>query len=165
MPVIGRTLDLLRRFPADLRRHLEDAPGDAIDFRPPSWDGIPSEALTVRQQICHLRDIEIDGYARRFERILNENSPALEAIDTYALIGERAYDNTDIEHAFAAFEAARRDTVRLLDSVKSAELDRPADFDGYGRVTLKGLIHFLASHDQQHLAGIQWLIGKFASRP
>lgn len=164
MPVIGRTLELLRRFPADLRRHLDDAPSDAFDFRPASWEGIPSEELTVRQQICHLRDIEIDGYAKRFERVLNEKSPTLESIDACALIGDRAYDRTDVEHAYAAFAAARRDTVRLLDGVKPADLDRTGDFDGYGRVTLKGLMHYLVSHDQQHLAGIHWLIGKYESR-
>ena len=164
MSIIGRTLDLLRRFPADLRRHIEDAPREAVDFRPASWEGIPSEKLTVRQQICHLRDIEIDGYALRFDRVLRLEAPTLSSLDTYALIADRRYDETDIEHAFAAFEAARRDTVRLLESVRSSDLDRVGDFEGYGRVTLKGLVHYLCSHDQQHLAGIQWLIGKFVSR-
>ncbi|MEX0644455.1 MAG: hypothetical protein WD076_04050, partial [Parvularculaceae bacterium] len=123
MSIIGRTLDLLRRFPADLRRHIEDAPRDAVDFRPASWEGIPSEELTLRQQICHLRDIEIDGYAPRFDRVLRLEAPTLSSLDTYALVADRRYDETDIEHAFAAFEAARRDTVRLLESVRSSDLD------------------------------------------
>jgi hypothetical protein len=30
---------------------------------------------------------------------------------------------------------------------------------------MRGLVHFLCSHDQQHLAGLQWLLGKIeASR-
>jgi hypothetical protein len=33
-------------------------------------------------------------------------------------------------------------------------------FEGYGRVTLRGLVHYLCSHDQQHLSGLQWLLGK-----
>ena len=35
----------------------------------------------------------------------------------------------------------------------------PAEFEGYGQTTLKGLIHYLCSHDQRHLAGLQWLLG------
>ena len=31
--------------------------------------------------------------------------------------------------------------------------------------TLRALVHYLRSHDQQHLAGIQWLAGKIASAP
>ncbi len=164
MSPFDRTVEVLRRFPAELRRHLEDAPDGAVDFRPKAWDGIPSEQLTLRQQICHLRDIEIDGYARRFERMLGEKKPRLESIDAYALVSERRYDKTEIEHAFAAFEAARRDTVRLLESIKPDDLNRLGGFEGYGRVTLNGLVHYLVSHDQQHLAGIHWLIGKYASK-
>jgi hypothetical protein len=33
-------------------------------------------------------------------------------------------------------------------------------FEGYGPVTLRALVHYLCSHDQQHLAGLQWLLGK-----
>jgi hypothetical protein len=31
---------------------------------------------------------------------------------------------------------------------------------GYGGVTVRGLVHYLCSHDQQHLAGLSWLLGK-----
>jgi hypothetical protein len=31
---------------------------------------------------------------------------------------------------------------------------------------VRGLMHYLCSHDQQHLAGLQWLLGKIeAARP
>ena len=30
-------------------------------------------------------------------------------------------------------------------------------------VTLRGLAHYLCSHDQQHLSGLQWLLGKIES--
>jgi hypothetical protein len=33
-------------------------------------------------------------------------------------------------------------------------------FEGYGPLTMRSLIHYLCSHDQQHLAGLQWLAGK-----
>jgi hypothetical protein len=42
---------------------------------------------------------------------------------------------------------------------------RTAVFEGYGPLSLRSLVHYLCSHDQQHLAGLQWLLGKIeASR-
>ena len=46
----------------------------------------------------------------------------------------------------------------------AAQLERAAVFEGYGPVTLRALVHYLCSHDQQHLAGLQWLLGKIARR-
>jgi hypothetical protein len=37
---------------------------------------------------------------------------------------------------------------------------RTAVFEDYGPVTMRSLVHYLCSHDQQHLAGLQWLLGK-----
>jgi hypothetical protein len=37
-------------------------------------------------------------------------------------------------------------------------------FEGYGETTLRGLVHYLCSHDQQHLAGMQWLLGRIAAQ-
>ena len=56
--------------------------------------------------------------------------------------------------------AARAGTIAMLRALDPASFDRPAEFEGYGSVTLRGLVHFLCSHDQQHLAGLQWLLGK-----
>jgi hypothetical protein len=48
----------------------------------------------------------------------------------------------------------------MLTGLSAAQWERRALFDGYGPLTLRGLVHFLCSHDQQHLAGLQWLMGK-----
>jgi hypothetical protein len=39
------------------------------------------------------------------------------------------------------------------------DLDRLAIFENRP-TTLRGLVHYLCSHDCQHLAGLQWLLGK-----
>jgi DinB superfamily len=84
----------------------------------------------------------------------------LESVDTYALVESRRYDQTEIASALDDFERARSGTMRLLEGLDAAALARRGAFEGYGPVTLRALIHYLCSHDQQHLAGIQWLIGK-----
>jgi hypothetical protein len=61
---------------------------------------------------------------------------------------------------FADFRAARAATLALLRGLDDRDLARRADFEGYGPVSLRSLVHYLCSHDQQHLAGLQWLLGK-----
>ncbi|MBI2257184.1 MAG: DinB family protein [Proteobacteria bacterium] len=157
--MLPHNLNSLRSFPSALRDLLSGIPAAALDWRPASWEGIPSEMLTIRQQICHMRDIEADGYTQRFQRLLSESQPVLESIDGYALVEARQYDRTDLTTALDAFEAAREKTMAILDHVGPQGLARRGTFEGYGPVTVRGLIHFLCSHDQQHLAGIQWLLG------
>lgn len=159
-----RLIAQLDGFPALLRRTLDDVPRAALDFAPQSWKEIPSEALTIRAQLCHLRDIEIDGYAKRFERVRDEDRPFLPSIDGMALARERRYESEDADAAIEAFAAARRKNVRLLSGFDAAELDRRAEFEGAGEATLRSLAHFLSSHDCQHLAGIEWLLAKYAAQ-
>jgi len=154
------TLTALAAFPAELEKHYAAFPAEFVHWAPPSWEGVPSEAFTAIEQVCHVRDIEIEGYQVRFRRTLDEDSPELPSIDSETLARERDYGRADAQRAFAEFRVARVGTVSLLAGLGEAQLARPAMFEGYGRVTLRGLVHYLCSHDQQHLAGLQWLLGK-----
>ena len=154
------TLHALETFPQQLESHYAAIPQCFKHWAPPSWDGVPSEALTALEQICHVRDIEIDGYHVRIRRTLAESHPTLVSLDTDALARDRAYGADDADAALAAFRAARATTIELLRGLSPAQFDRTAEFEGYGRLTLRSLVHYLCSHDQQHLAGLQWLLGK-----
>src|SRR5262249_46156232 len=134
-----------------------------LAWRPGSWDACPSETFSAVEQVCHLRDIERDGYHVRIQRMLREREPSLVSIDSYALARERAYERTDPEEALAAFREARAATIATLRGLTDADLGRRGDFAEYGRLTLRALIHYLRSHDQQHLAGLHWLAGKTLS--
>ncbi|MBI3716026.1 MAG: DinB family protein [Betaproteobacteria bacterium] len=157
------TLAALAAFPDQLERHFAAFAPGREDWKPESWEGIPSESLSAREQICHVRDIEIDGYQVRFRRLLNESRPTLASLDTYALVKERNYAGADAKAMLAQFRAARRETLQQLGGLSDEQLSRPGHFDDYGEVTLLSMIHYLCSHDQQHLAGLQWLLGQVAS--
>ena len=165
MRAMSPTIEALAAFPAQLEKHYAAFPPEYVHWAPPSWDGVPSEAFTALEQVCHVRDIEIDGYHVRFRRTLEEASPMLVSIDSEALAKQRDYGRADARRMFADFRDARAQTVALLRGLDGSQLQRPAEFEGYGRVTLRGLVHYLCSHDQQHLSGLQWLLGKIeASR-
>ena len=160
MPAMSSTFEALAAFPAELEKHYAAFPRDFVGWAPASWDGVPSEAFTALEQICHVRDIEIDGYHVRFRRTLEETAPLLASIDSEALAKQRDYAHADAQRMFAEFRDARRQTLVVLRGLDETQLRRTATFEGYGRVTLRGLVHYLCSHDQQHLSGLQWLLGK-----
>ena len=154
------TLRALADFPDQLEAHFAAFPPEFTRWAPPAWDGVPSEPLTALEQLCHVRDIEIDGYQLRIRRTLAESNPTLASIDTDALVRERAYARDEPAHVLAAFRAARARTLEMVSGLSEEQLARTAVFEGYGPLTLRSLIHYLCSHDQQHLAGLQWLLGK-----
>lgn len=159
------TLQALADFPRQLAHFYEAVPEAYRHWAPDSWEGIPSETFTATGQICHVRDIEIDGYHVRLQRTLREDRPLLASIDSYLVAEQRNYQNANATEALSAFAAARSKTMEIISALTPAELERPAEFEGYGPLTLRSLVHYLCSHDQQHLAGLQWLLGKIdASR-
>ena len=154
------TLHALAAFPDQLEAHYAAFAPEFTRWAPASWDGVPSEALTALEQLCHVRDIETCGYQVRIRRTLEESHPTLASIDTDALVRERAYARDEPARVLAAFRAARAQTLEMISGLSEAQLARTAVFEGYGPLTLRSLIHYLCSHDQQHLSGLQWLLGK-----
>jgi hypothetical protein len=157
------TLSALAEFPDQLEQLFGAFPKEFANWTPPSWEGIPSESFTGAGQLCHVRDIEMLGYHVRIRRLLGEVNPTLVSLDSYALARERAYPDAAPCDILAAFRKARGATIDMIRGLTDGELARTGEFEGYGRVTLKGVVHFLCSHDQQHLSGMHWLLGKGAS--
>lgn len=154
------TLNALTLFPLQLEAHYAAIPREYRHWAPPSWDGIPSEHFTAIEQLCHVRDIEIEGYQERIRRTLDEADPLLESIDSEPLAIERRYGEANADDVLASFREARARTVETIAALDERQLARTAVFEGYGPLTLRSLVHYLCSHDQQHLAGLQWLLGK-----
>src|SRR6202041_1263773 len=116
---------------------------------------VPSEPFTPIEQVCHVKDIEIDGYHVRLWRMLEESNPMLASLDGEVLARERSYSTADTTLVFEQFRDARIKTIEFIVKLTPLQLVRVGEFEGC-RVTLRGLVHNLCSHDQQHLAGMQW---------
>ena len=158
------TLAALSAFPQQLKAFFDIIPAVSRNWKPDSWEGIPSEPFSAIEQICHVRDIEVDGYHERFRRALQEVNPTLENVDGETLAEERAYAAAEPAEVFAAFRIARAKTLETISRLTAEQFDRTAVFDS-APITVRGLVHMLCSHDQQHLAGLQWLMARIdASR-
>src|SRR5580765_28831 len=101
------TLATLAAFPAQLEAHYGLIPLTHKHWKPASWEGIPSEPLTAIEQLCHVRDIEIEGYQSRFQRTLKEDNPLLPSLDTDALARDREYYKQDAARVLTEFRNAR----------------------------------------------------------
>lgn len=161
--LLSATIAALAVFPEQLEQMYHSVPKDYARWSPESWEGIPSETFTAIEQICHVRDIEIDGYRIRLKRMLEETNPSLESIDSYAIAQQRNYSAADPLDVLNTFKSARHLTVQSLQGLTETQLSRAGWFEGYGQLTVRALIHYLCSHDQQHLSGMQWLLGKIDS--
>jgi len=160
MALSSTTLASLSAMPGRLEAAFRLVPRERWNFTPASWEGCPGETLPPVGQICHIRDIEVDGYHVRISRMLQEVEPALVSLDGYELAKERSYATADPARALADFRAARARTVALLTGLSAAQCERRGSFGEYGSVTLRSLVHYLASHDFQHLACMDWLLGQ-----
>jgi hypothetical protein len=158
------TLLALQAFPDLLQTLYGVFPQSAQHWAPPSWDGVPSEPLTAIEQLCHVLDIEVLGYQVRFRRTLEESNPLLPSLDTDALVHKNKYSQQDATTVLERFRIERTTTLRLICGLSDEQLQRSAQFEGYGAVSLRSLVHYLCSHDLQHLSGLQWLLGKYHSR-
>ena len=155
----------LRTMPDQVEALLQLIPEARLDWTPQSWEAVPGEMFSARDQICHLRDIEVEGYHLRIRRMLEEDEPDLASLDSYALAEARHYETDDAGEGLAAFRMAREATLEMLAQASSEQLGREGTFAEYGRLSLRGLVHLLCSHDTQHLACLHWLMAKMSAAP
>jgi hypothetical protein len=98
----------LARTPTELATLLESFPADNVTFKPS-----PDE-FSVLENICHLRDIEIEGYTVRIQRILSEDRPFLPDLDGTRLAIERDYNRQRLSEELSLFSQARRHNLAVL---------------------------------------------------
>ncbi|QFI56161.1 DinB family protein [Aeromonas simiae] len=154
MPLFTTLLAMPDRF----EQLLAQVPDDHLNWEPDNWAGIPSERFSALGHLCHLLDIETQGYQVRVMRTLTETLPELASLDGYQLAHDNHYPQQNPAVQLARFRAARSETVERLQALPASAWARRARYGNYGEITLDGLVRLLVSHDHQHLAGMQWLL-------
>lgn len=107
--------------------------------------------FSILEHVCHLRDIEAEGYASRVKRILTEEGPLLVDIDGSRLAVEREYNSQSLALALQAFAQARALNIETLRNVREDQLDREGNLEGVGTITLRQLLNLQREHDEEHL--------------
>jgi len=115
------------------------------------------DEFSVLENICHLRDLELQGYTQRIRRILAESNPALADFDGARVAAESSYNNEQPDFALQAFQTARRENVEILQTLTDAQLSREGTLEGVGSVTLRRLAELMREHDEGHLEDLRVL--------
>jgi hypothetical protein len=149
---IDDALAALSLMPDALERRLTGLGEAELQFKP------GADSFSLLENVCHLRDIEVEGYSVRLRRLLREEHPRLPDLDGTALAHERRYNEQPLAPALAAFLAARRANLELLRDVRTADLDRRGQLETVGEITLRRLLELWVEHDGGHLKELDELL-------
>ena len=148
---LGSLLDALARTPSEVSQLVSVV-------SPEHWRTRPTpEEFSVVENVCHLRDIEVDGYAQRIARILNEATPTLADVDGARLAIERDYNNQELAPALETFRQTRERNIGLLRSLAASDFERKGSLEGVGEIDLLRLISMMNEHDEGHLEDLKRL--------
>ena len=145
-----RHLDTLAATPAALKAALRGLPKKVLTFTPApgKW--------SILEILGHLRDMERQAYLERYERILAETEPRLPDLNGEAFVIERDYRSAKAAEVLRDWTRLRRETLRLLRKVTSAQWARAGVHEVAGRLTMEDFLRRQAvGNDEAHLGQIE----------
>jgi len=116
-----------------------------------SWRAAEN-TFSMRENVLHLRDIDIEGYEQRLRLILGQDCSVLPDVDGGRLAVERDYNAQPVQPALEDLRRSRQASVERLKACSEADLERKAEMQGVGLITLRRLLELWMEHDRDHLA-------------
>jgi hypothetical protein len=144
----------LEEMPRKVRRLVESLGEGEKVWKP------QADEFSATENVCHLRDIEEEGYSVRIRRLMEEVEPFLSDLDGARLARERDYNSQNMNEALARFTSARSNNVAALRSMPPEGLNRRGQFEGTGAVTLGQLLLMMREHDAAHIRELEHLRGR-----
>ena len=166
MPVSGKVIpmtrdeliDLLSRTPERVAAIVAAVPASELSSKP------AADAFSIRENVHHIRDLDVDGFSVRLERLLSETDPVLPDVDGAALARGRCYNERPHEQALGELTRARAASIARLRTLGAADWAREGRLEPVGRVTIARLIELWWEHDRGHLAELEQLQKRAASQ-
>lgn len=148
-----RILWNLKSFPNELDDLLRDI--DEETFR---WRPIPGK-WSIKEIMCHLRDMERESYLARYRRMLSEENPFLPNVDQDRIAYESDYINQDVRAALEEFKRLRTETIQTLESAPLASWDRAGVHETDGPLTIEQLVvRQIKRNDLNHLVQMKDIV-------
>ena len=141
----------LEGFPTALRGVITGLPDEVVRRKKSRTE------FSIVENVCHLRDIERDGYSVRLRRLLDESQPVLPDIDGARLARERDYNSQLIKDAIEAFSNERMANVARIRALRPEQLNRTGHLETVGPVSVEELLGRMQEHDREHLELIEGL--------
>jgi hypothetical protein len=143
----------LKSLPNELEDLLE-----GLDEETLRWQPVPNK-WSIKEIMCHLRDMEREAYLARYKRMLAEENPALPNVDQNRIAYESDYINQDAKAALEDFKRLRDETVQTLQDVPPEAWSRGGTHETDGYMTVETLIHRqIKGNDLNHLVQMKDIV-------
>jgi len=141
----------MRSIPAVLEDLLSDLNDESISYR------INSDEWSIKEVVCHLRDVEIEVNLPRIQRVLTEDNSFVAGVSTDPWVSERNYARQSGKDAMQEYIKARKETIEILDHLQ-LEWEKPVRHSIFGSSTLLELVSVMVGHDKVHIQQIHHVI-------
>lgn len=109
-----------------------------------------------REVLCHLADCEI-AFAFRLRQTLAEDSHVIQPFDQEKWA--TTYANLTADEALAAFSAARRWNLLLIEGAVEEFAGKPVTHPERGAMTFATIVETMAGHDLNHIGQLERIAG------
>jgi uncharacterized damage-inducible protein DinB len=148
-----RLLNNLRSLPNEVTDLLSDLDEEMLRWRP-----IPNK-WSIKEIVCHLRDMERLAYLARYQKIVSEENPYLENVDQNRLAYENDYINQNTSEALEEFKKLRAETVQTLGEVPLEDWARSGVHQTDGHLTITQLVNRqINGNDINHLTQMKDIV-------
>ena len=141
---------LLEQTPIIIEKVLYAATKDELHWKP------SMERWSICEVLAHLSDVE-QVFRERARRMVEEDSPALDAYDQNAAYAAGKYSSGTAQENLRQFCHERDRSVSFLRYIPAKAIARTAQHAELGRITLGELMHEWAFHDLGHIRQISEL--------
>lgn len=148
----------LEETPESIRQLIVGMTGPDLRWKP------SDDEFSVVEQVCHLRDLEREGYNVRIGKLLTEHDPSLPDFDGSRIARERDYNRQEFETVFQEFALARAENVRVMKTLSPEQLRRSGHLEGVGAITLGKLLQLMREHDQSHREELRDLRARISAK-
>jgi hypothetical protein len=130
---------------SEIAAAFEQIPPDArfTPLEPGGW--------SPHQVLAHLRDVEARAYASRFDRILREDCPALEAFDQTGWMREHYTPGEAAQQILSEYSDLRAKALERLKTITPADWSRSGRHPQWGTRTLQWWVEHSLAHAEEHL--------------
>ena len=148
-----RLLSNLKSLPNELDDLLKDLDEETLRWRP-----IPNK-WSVKEIMCHLRDMELLAYLARYRKMLSEDNPQLPNVDQDKIAIESDYINQDASTALEEFKRLRQETIRTLEAAPVDAWSRGGTHEANGPMTVETLVvRQIKGNDMNHLVQMKDIV-------
>ena len=148
-----RLLWNLRSLPNELQDLIGDLDEDTLRWRP-----IPDK-WSIKEIMCHLRDMEREAYLARYRRMLAEDNPLLPNVDQNRVAYEGDYINQDAKAALEEFKQLRAETIRTLEAAPAENWSRGGIHEVDGPLTIEQMVaRQIKGNDLNHLVQMKDIV-------